>query len=432
MENITSEDQMLEEAINNDANQNLKELFEKREAFIKSMNTRPNVKVSRQTFEAYQTAMQHYSKEEYKEAFECFTKAADGGHSPSMHKLGVMYCKAQGVKQDYTKAMEMFKKAIKNDGDVDSVFMIGLMYYQGLGVEQNDRKAFDIIMQAAFSGHAEAQSIIGNMYITGVTGIAPAPEKAIGWLKLAAEQNSTQAMSMLAEFYIEGNCITKDVEKGIKFLEKSAQSGRGGDYVRLANIYRKGEVVEKDEKKAFEYVSKGVDAQNEQAVLLYSQMLIKGQGCEKDVQRGLEILEMMAEKLGSKDAILSLANNYLFIDEVTPNPKRAVELLRPLMTDTSDLGTAFNALFFVALIPSKYDVEEAGLTYKEVYDCMMLCEQNTSSFNNTDLGLLYLAFYKMYTNGKYLKVDKNKAKEYLEKSVSFGNKDAIKEMAKYK
>ena len=419
------DDKELEKVILEDAQRDMIFSVARRYDAFKYENTRKNVKVSNQTFEAYQMAMGHYAKGEYKEALEYFTKAAEGNHSPSMYKIGVMYHNGEGVEKDLAKAKEMFEKAIKNDGDTDSVYMIADMYYYGRGVEQNKRKAFDLFIQAGFADHAGAQAQVGALYLEGVDGILPSKERSFAWYNLAARNNEPTAIFMLASFYLNGECVEKNSEIGVKLLKVAADQHNYSLACRkLGNMYRNGDFVEKDEKLAFEYIEKAVKQGDIQSALIYAQMKIKGQGCEKNVEGALNGLEILAFEHGVKDAALSLANNYLFIDDVEPNPKRAVEVLRPLLNDP-DVSIAFNALFFIALLPSKYDVEEAGLTYKEVYEAMKLCEQNTSSFNVNDLGLLYLAFYNLHTNGKYLKVNEEKAREYLAKSTSFANFDAM-------
>ena len=61
---------------------------------------------------------------------------AEKGDDKAMIDLGVMYHTGEGVKQDYSKAMDWYLKALKkNNGDGYS--NIGVMYRDGLGVETN-------------------------------------------------------------------------------------------------------------------------------------------------------------------------------------------------------------------------------------------------------------------------------------------------------
>ena len=50
-------------------------------------------------------------KQDYFKAVELFRKACNGGESMGCNNLGVMYEDGKGVKQDYFKAKELFGKA---------------------------------------------------------------------------------------------------------------------------------------------------------------------------------------------------------------------------------------------------------------------------------------------------------------------------------
>ena len=51
-----------------------------------------------------------------------------------------MYFQGQGVSQNFNQAFEWFSKAA-NQGDVNAQHNLGVMYYQGLGVVQNMQQA---------------------------------------------------------------------------------------------------------------------------------------------------------------------------------------------------------------------------------------------------------------------------------------------------
>ncbi|MBR2909250.1 MAG: sel1 repeat family protein [Clostridia bacterium] len=391
---------------------NIEEAIRKRDEFIKSINKRPNVNVSMTTFENYQIAMGHYYKQEYNKAFEYFTKAAGGNHSPSMYKLGMMYCRGEAVERDFSKALEWFKKAIKNDGDVDSVFSIATLYSNGWGVPQDKRKAFDLYMQAAFSDHPEAQAVLGVLYMSGVPGIEASPEKAFQWSKTALNNGHKSGALLVGKLYLTGFGGEKDVEKGISYIKMAADNDDALACYELGNLYRKGEHLPQNYDEAFKYISKSAEQGNESGILLYVQMLLLGQGCEKDIDKGLDMLEKYVKKTKSKDATLALANNYLYIKGVPSNPKRAVQLLKPLLND-EDPSVVFNAQFFLGGMVSKFDIVECGLTYKEIFEYLELCEKNIDAFNKNDKALVYSALYQMYQNGKYLKADDTKAVYYM-------------------
>ena len=47
-----------------------------------------------------------------------------------------MYYNGQGVRQDYTQAVQWYRKAAEQ-GDAEAQYNLGLMYYKGEGVRQD-------------------------------------------------------------------------------------------------------------------------------------------------------------------------------------------------------------------------------------------------------------------------------------------------------
>lgn len=59
-----------------------------------------------------------YEKEEFTNAFKLFLQCAKNGDTPSMERVANMYTCGEGVKYDYSKAIEWELKAIKA-GSID-------------------------------------------------------------------------------------------------------------------------------------------------------------------------------------------------------------------------------------------------------------------------------------------------------------------------
>lgn len=56
----------------------------------------------------------HGVKQDYKKAFEWYTKSANQGYGMAQFNLGVMYANGQGVKQNLHTANQWFAKACEN------------------------------------------------------------------------------------------------------------------------------------------------------------------------------------------------------------------------------------------------------------------------------------------------------------------------------
>jgi len=67
-------------------------------------------------------------------------KLAEQGDIDAQSTVGFMYYDGKGVKQDYLKAFEWFKKAVEQ-GDAYAQLFVANMYYSGEGVKLNKSKA---------------------------------------------------------------------------------------------------------------------------------------------------------------------------------------------------------------------------------------------------------------------------------------------------
>jgi TPR repeat protein len=81
----------------------------------------------------------------------------------------------------------------------------GLEYFIGDKRPQNLKKAAEFIEMAAQKGLADAQYMIGRMCMGG-QGLNKNKERALFWLKKAAEQDHPDSAFEVAKFYDNGNC----------------------------------------------------------------------------------------------------------------------------------------------------------------------------------------------------------------------------------
>ncbi len=76
------------------------------------------------------------------------------------------------------------------------------------------------VIERADAGDAEAQNEVALIFLS-----SRKPKGAIYWLEQAAMQNYGDAMSLLSQCYMDGNCVSKDENLGIMWLAKAASLG---------------------------------------------------------------------------------------------------------------------------------------------------------------------------------------------------------------
>ena len=77
--------------------------------------------------------------------------------------LAKSYNSGVGVKQNYIKANELYKKAC-NGGHINACFGLASSYYKGEGVKQNYIKAIELYKKACNGGYMNGCYILGVLY----------------------------------------------------------------------------------------------------------------------------------------------------------------------------------------------------------------------------------------------------------------------------
>ena len=81
---------------------------------------------------------------------------------------------------------------------------------------------------SAEAGDAEAQRILGGMYVTGV-GVPPDDAEAVAWYRRAAEQGHVHAQHNLAGMYAEGLGVPPDAVEAHMWLTIAAARSTGAE-----------------------------------------------------------------------------------------------------------------------------------------------------------------------------------------------------------
>lgn len=156
--------------------------------------------------------------------------------------------KALYEKEDYSKAYPLLEKAAKA-GNADAQFMVGNLYLWGEGTSKNAATAAQWYRKSAVQGHAKAQSNLAILYENG-DGVKQDYQQTIKLYSAAAEQGNAVAMSNLAYMYLEGVGMPKDEAKAFTLYKQSAELGFPEAMNNVGVAYRKGLGVTKDEEKA--------------------------------------------------------------------------------------------------------------------------------------------------------------------------------------
>ncbi|MBO6047930.1 MAG: sel1 repeat family protein [Erysipelotrichaceae bacterium] len=120
---------------------------------------------------------------------------ANEGQLGAQLYMAQAYLNGDGVDQDYVESAYWMEKAA-NQGHEGACHNVAIFYENGLGVEKDMHKAIKWYRRAARKGFSNSQRALGRIYKDSNR------KEAVKWLKMAANQNDEQAITMLKE--IEG------------------------------------------------------------------------------------------------------------------------------------------------------------------------------------------------------------------------------------
>ena len=134
-------------------------------------------------------------------------------------------------------------------------------------------------------------------------------ELEVAGLKIAARNGYLDAMTRLAEFYLHGYRVNKDINECIYYLELAAENGSMASVNKLAEIYAYGVGVQADHTKSVEYFKKSATSGDMYGQYGLGIAFRKGWGVEKNENADLFWITLAAEQ-GLDQAQHDIAWNY--------------------------------------------------------------------------------------------------------------------------
>jgi len=123
--------------------------------------------------------------------FDFQMKLANKGNVEAQFKVGEMYEKGFGVKQNTEEGLKWIRKAAEQGHETAG---FKLLYYdiRDNGINDSNRASFDELNKKAKGGNGQAQYYVGLMYAYGV-GVKEDDDKALEWLNNASLVGVTAA-----------------------------------------------------------------------------------------------------------------------------------------------------------------------------------------------------------------------------------------------
>ena len=122
--------------------------------------------------------------------------------------------------QEYYAAALQDATALAEQGQAEAQVLLGRMYLTGRGVSKDPDTALKWYKAAAAQGNADGAFLLGAMYLLPRSDI---PE-GLRWVRLAAEQGNQDAQLLLGQTYMEGlPVLPRDPVQGGMWLRLAAK-----------------------------------------------------------------------------------------------------------------------------------------------------------------------------------------------------------------
>ena len=159
------------------------------------------------------------------EAAACYERAAEKGNASAQVNIGNRYEAGNGVKKDLKRALCWYQRSADQRYPL-GYYSLAVFYANGIQVAKNLVAAAQLFRQGANVGDAACQRELGICYQHGY-GVAEDAKEAFKLFRLAAEskQRDREAQYCLAQCYMEGEGVDKNMALADYWMAKAAQQG---------------------------------------------------------------------------------------------------------------------------------------------------------------------------------------------------------------
>ncbi len=235
-------------------------------------------------------ATEAFDNNDFEKAFELRLKASEMGNINSTVELGCQYRDGLGTEQNYSKALECFKKAADKGEAYDD---LGFMYLNGRGCKEDDKKAFEYFMKAAEQNDAWGQYNVGQSYEYGWE-VQENSYKAYEYYVKSADNNCGKACEKVGRFLDDGIGCEQDKDAAIKMWAKGDSLGDGNCAGHLGEEYLEME----DYDNAYKMFYKAYEADADEWCTYRLALCYElGWGVQKDDRIAIQLFEEAAEEM---------------------------------------------------------------------------------------------------------------------------------------
>ncbi len=238
-----------------------------------------------------------YQRGEYKTALGLAEPRAKAGDVHAMTMLGELYSNGLGVKRDYAKATEWYRKAV-DGGDREAMLALAMMRLGGYG-GSDKQDAVKLLASAAKLGEPKAAYNLALLYLGGQV-LPQDVRRAAELMRQAADAGNAEAQYALAMFYKEGTGVEKNMETAVRLLQAAALADNVDAEVEYAIALFNGTGTPRNQPAAVALLRKAAKQGSPIAQNRLALVLVNGMGAPMDKVEGFK-WHLVAKTAGKGD-----------------------------------------------------------------------------------------------------------------------------------
>lgn len=337
------------------------------------------------------------TKKDMETAKSYYIRALNQNYSFVLSLLQNMLCFTQKKEHEYFSIV----KSSADNGSAAAALKMHTIYRNGIYAAKDESLAKEYLDKAANAEYPSALCIIGSYCEIGDFGYPKDRQMALLFWMKAAEGKDSIAAEFIGNYYRDGISVQQDIDTAIEWYSKSIEYGNTKGYYEIGSIFEKFEFGRQDYEKSLYYYTKGHECHNVSSTIALAKKYESGIGVEADPIKAFDLFKQAADHGFDKDIIVKVATLYLKGKGTEENPVMAVEYLeRVQYLRDANIQNLLNEA------RSKCTPES-------------LLEYNTKKADNCDHKAEY-ELYKLYSEGKVISQNSDKALEYLKKSADGG------------
>ena len=375
----------------------------------------------------------------------------------------IYYYGLNGVQRDILKATKYYKNACENNNSlgcdmskqlsIQEKLSLGMRYKNGIGVKQNCTKAKEIFKSFCDSNETKEHTIgcgyLANFYYGSQCGVDV--NKSREYFTIACDGNLTQACYTLSTIYYNGWGVKKDYQKGhnlslkacklgnlkachsvgydcfyglvdgkrdsikaIKYLKKACNKNVASSCSLLGRLYKEKSIQEYSLDKSKNYYDKAVvlykkSCNNRDAYSCYQLGLyyILGKIVKEDLLLGNSFFEKSCE-YGYADGCINIGDSYSNGKSISKDRVKAIKYLKR----ACNMNKATGCMLLANIYSDKNSTKEEIKLSKELYEKAISIYTKIAQ-ENTFLPIFNNLFELLLVNNR--KLDKKLEKKYFDK-----------------